>query len=294
MGIYDREYMSDSGRKGIAAWSVVTWLLIVNTVVFIFQHAIFNYEEATQFLRASRDTVFKGQIWRLLTCQFAHGYPLHLIFNMLMLFFMGRFAERVFGSKNLLWLYLIGGVLGAILHVSLSPTGVVGASASVFAIVIALVCVEPNRPISLLFLPFQFKLKYVGYVLLGMSIVGALLNMGASPEEGIKRDNVSHLGHLGGILGGWLFVKMILPSLRRGEIRTENRKAARKKKSKLKEAQKNREAEERKTKEVLYLSEQVDAILEKISESGMHSLTDEEKKILEKSSEKLSKKLGDK
>ena len=289
MGIYDRDYMSDQQKgHGVASWSMITWLIVLNIIAFIIQHAVFNHSTGDA-VSLSRGTLFSGQIWRLLSFQFCHAHPAHLLGNLLFLFFIGRMTERMIGSRHIFPIYLLGGLVGGLAQILLAagmkiPFTVIGASASVLAIVIALIAYRPNLEVSPLLLPFHFKLKYLGWFLVGINVLGLLFT---SP----RKDELAYMAHLGGIAAGWVYVAMILPNLKPRYFGEGQRRSG-KRRSKIAEAAESKK--EKPEKDSVYLNKKVDAILEKISEEGMQSLTEEEKKILEKSSEKLSRKLKDK
>ncbi|MDF1816188.1 MAG: rhomboid family intramembrane serine protease [Verrucomicrobiales bacterium] len=260
-----------------------TWLLVINSVVFLIQHLIFD-NRIQGLVNLSRDTLFSGQVWRLVSFQFCHADVGHFISNMLFLFFLGRMFEQVLGRKWVLSLYLLGGVIGGIAHIGLfSGAPVIGASASVIALATAVILTIPEQPISLLFLPVQFKIKYFGWFLLIGNVAGLLMTLNAS-------GGISYISHLGGMAAGWGFVNLLMPHLRARENRSSE---SRKSRSKIAEAA-EKQIKKKRQKETVYLSKKVDAILEKISEEGMQSLTPEEKNVLERSSQKLSKKLDDK
>ncbi len=290
MGIYDREYMSDSNKgSGPLGWSQVTWLMVINAVVYVVQHFLLDDSGVfKEWFTLSQSGIFSGKLWQLITFQFCHGDAIHLIFNMLLLFFMGRAAEQLFGSRLILYVYLIGGVIGGLLHLVWGfafGSGILsGASASVLAIAIALLCAMPNQSVSFMFLPIQIKAKHIAWFILGINVLGFLGGL-----FGFSTNNTSYVSHLGGLAVGFLFVKRWWPNMKYGSGEKKE-KASLKKRVKDKVDEKKAE---KKKEEAAYLNKKVDAILEKISEEGMQSLSAEEKRILERSSQKLSKKLDD-
>lgn len=294
MGIYDRDYMADEKKGfGVPAWSVVTWLIVANVAFFLVQHVVFN-NRIYDALSVSKEALLSGQVWRLVTFQFAHGHGFHLLGNMLLLFFLGRVLEQIQGSRVILPLYLLGGLAGGLGHAIFHGfvlgqySTVIGASASVLAIAMALIITIPEQRFSLLFLPIQFKIKYLGWFLLGANVLGLLLTL--TPTGG---EQTSYISHLAGMAVGWFFVRNGLPWWQKRQDRQRTVDKPKSVRSRISQAAEER-IKEKREKESVYLSKRVDAILEKISEQGMQSLTDEERKILERSSEKLSKKLDDK
>ena len=290
MGIYDREYMSDGNKgAGIGGISIIAWLLIINIAAAIIQHLIFN-NSINDVVNLSKDTLFSGQIWRLLTYQFCHGDWGHLLMNMVGLFFVGRMLQQVINQKLILPLYLFAGLAGGICHIiwgyiTSSHPPVIGASASVLGIVMALTTLIPEQRVTLLFLPVQFKLKYFGWFIIAYNVIFLFFSL--SPGF---TGRTAYMAHLGGIAAGWFFIKIIYPNVKFSS--SGKKKKSKAKRSKISEAAEEAIQQKRK-KETIYLNKRVDTILEKINSQGMQSLTDEERKILERSSEKLSRKTDD-
>ena len=139
--------------------------------------------------------------WTLLTYCFSHYDVLHILFNMLWLYWMGRIFLEYFSPKQLSGLYVIGGLGGSALYVlayNLLPvlagyhSYLIGASASVIAIVVAVAVYVPDYKIGLLFLG-QVALKWVALVMVLLSV----LSIGATNTGG----NIAHLG--GALIGMW-------------------------------------------------------------------------------------------
>jgi len=151
----------------------------------------------------SRSGLAQGYYWELVTHIFLHGNLLHLLFNMLALWFAGREMERILGSVRFLALFLLGGIVGGILQITFAPVGVlIGASGGVFAVLLAFTTTLPELPITaLLFfiLPIRLRAKFLGWGLIVFSLLCLLI--GLAPQFG-------HLAHLGGALVGILFAKM--------------------------------------------------------------------------------------
>lgn len=134
---------------------------------------------------------YQHEYWRLLTPIFLHAGMMHIIMNMITLWFIGPLAERYFGSRKYLLLYLFGGVMGNILSYLFSPLSIsVGASSSLFALFG-----------GLLIYSIQFKydtqIRSQG-MLLGVFVV---LNL----ASGLMSPDIDMLGHVGGLVGGLLF-----------------------------------------------------------------------------------------
>ncbi len=294
MGVYSRDYMRDergSGGFDIGRLTVVGWLIIANIGVYLFTI------ENSAALQLSRDALFgQWKVYTLLTCLFAHENLLHLGINMLWLYFVGRALLRQVGTRNFLAIYFLGGIVGGLLHVLIFPAPVIGASGATFALLCGLTTLMPNLEIRLIFPPIALRLKYLAYFLVGISFLMFMVQLISSqPARGA--DLTSHISHLGGALLGWTYVRFFLPLAldRRTERGNRSRWAKRFGAKRVVEAEVATETPARpakkRRKETGFVSQDVDAILDKISAHGMQSLTAEEKKILEKGSEKLARKL---
>ena len=213
------------------------------------------------------------RFWTPLSYMFMHADIWHILFNMLWLYWFGQIFEEFLGKKRTIGLYLLGGLAGGVLFViafNLLPlfsyvkqvSHVVGASASVMAIVVAAATIAPNYSISLMFIgPVKIKWIALFYV-----VVDFLSTTG--PNAG------GQIAHLGGALIGFIYVKQ----LQRGNDWIEGIKGIFKfkPKSKLKVVSTNRD----KNPAVKPRQEEIDAILDKISQNGYDSLNKHEKEIL--------------
>ncbi len=179
-------------------------LVIINVAIFLLSSALltqFGQQVLDYQYGLSWRGIQSGYIWQLVTHQFLHGSPLHLILNMLGLWFAGRELERVIGTKAFLGLYFAGGIVGGLAQLILVPTTplLIGASGAVYAVLIALTAMFPNLPVTALIffvLPLRMRAKY-----LGIGIVVATILMWV---VGVEK-NVGHAAHLGGALVGFLF-----------------------------------------------------------------------------------------
>ena len=237
-------------------------------------------------------SLFLTKPWGLFTSMFSHFGFMHLAFNMLMLFFMGRPFEHYFGSKRLLTVYIVGGLVGGLFELlahnifpSLldSQTVVLGASGSIMAIFIGLAFYKPNLPLSFFGL-FELKIIYLGLIYLILDIV----NLGA-------QDGTAHFAHLGGAIVGVLAAQQ--PSSPRNIIsRVENifknivssfSKLGKKSSTRYRVDPKKMSDEDFNVNKKKR-QEKTDQILDKISKSGYESLTKKEKEFLFNQSNKNS------
>ncbi len=135
----------------------VKYLLIINVVVHMIQ-SIFPERLEPLFAASGASISNALQIWRLITFQFLHGSPGHLLSNMLGLYFLGTILEKSWGSKNFITFYLVSGVFGGLLFTIASAFGafhgrpLVGASGGVLALLVACAILFPHIKILLFFI----------------------------------------------------------------------------------------------------------------------------------------------
>ena len=174
----------------------LAWLLLLGripaTSLFIRNHLALNTALPGVVLEA----------WQFATYNFVHFSFLHILFNMLWLWWMGREFEDLHGPHQMLALYLIGGVGGGLFSVLgyalMGRAAVVyGASASVLAVMGAVVTLYPQKQIRLLFFG-TVRLLWVVAIFLGLDVLMGVA--GANPNTAI-------LAHLGGAGTGYLFVR---------------------------------------------------------------------------------------
>jgi membrane associated rhomboid family serine protease len=186
-----------STRRRVKA---VPALLALNVLVFLHQITLASpHFDRTYALSAAG--LQAGHWWQLVTHAFLHGNELHLLFNMLGLWFAGRIVERVMGTGRFLALYLLAAVTGGIFQMALGGNGLlVGASGAVFGVMVAFASLFPESQVVALvfFIPVKLRAKYLGWGLAGSSLF--LLLTGFLP-------GIGHAAHLGGCVAGYLFVR---------------------------------------------------------------------------------------
>lgn len=136
--------------------------------------------------------------WTLFTYMFLHGGFWHLAFNMIALFFFGPRLEMRLGSKRFLYLYFISGLTGALLSVPFNPyTAIIGASGAVFGVLLGFARYYPRERIYIWgVLPVEARVLVI--VMTALSLYGGFGGM---------QDGVAHFAHLGGFLGGYLYLR---------------------------------------------------------------------------------------
>ncbi|WP_075590362.1 rhomboid family protein [Labilibacter marinus] len=143
--------------------------------------------------------------WTIFTYMFMHANFMHILFNMLMLFWYGQIFLRYFNPRQLLGVYFLGGLAGAVLYIisynllpalnnyAYSPT-MVGASASVMAIIFAAASYAPNYKVHLILIgPVKIMYLAIGMLVMDLISIQSFSNTGG------------HLAHIGGALLGMYF-----------------------------------------------------------------------------------------
>ncbi|MFL5575930.1 MAG: rhomboid family intramembrane serine protease [Gemmatimonadaceae bacterium] len=135
--------------------------------------------------------------WTPLTYMFVHASITHIFFNMLMLYFVGPRLEQRIGGANFIALYLVSGLAGAALSFFTPTTFIVGASGAVNGVVLAYALIWPRDRIYIWgILPVEIRVLVL--LSAAYAIFGGL---------GGARDGTAHFAHLGGYMGGFLYLK---------------------------------------------------------------------------------------
>lgn len=214
--------------------------------------------------------------WTLLTYSFLHAGIVHLILNMLVLYFVYQLFRTFFNDKQFLTCYLLGAMVGGIFFLIGSlffSVGyvLVGASAAVIAPLIGLVTYSPNMEVRLMLIG-RVKIWYIAAFIILLDIIQ------------LSSSNIGgHLAHLGGAFMGFVYIKLVKEGKDLSVIfdRLANL-FKRKKGTPFKKVYVNKKPLKASAKGNKDLSKQqkIDIILDKISKSGYESLTKEEKAFL--------------
>jgi membrane associated rhomboid family serine protease len=271
--------------------SVTIILIVANIAAFLVQNVFLNQQVVYEYLTLSVAGLKQGYVWQLLSFQFLHAGLWHLLGNCLAIFFFGRSVEEAIGKKSFLTLYLASGVVGGLVQ-SLAMillhqnTYVLGASAGAFGVTAAYAVLFPDSTILLMFI-LPIAAKFLLLLEAGIAIAGIARVPGFDPQ-------MAHAAHLGGMLCGVLFVRYAVhwrfrwPKLNRARPQPLRRlvKVPTHKPSPW--GQNARTSDDDLPAEE-FLSKEVDPILDKISAHGIQSLTDRERRILEKARAKMAK-----
>jgi membrane associated rhomboid family serine protease len=372
MGIYDRRYYREDAAgtggagqyrfKGLSAWSVTTWLIVINVAIFVVDSFAARYglpvlhsgplvvdsthvvDEAfrlplpdarevpselvhrvgSQLARLIRDkqtgeviaqqlfivrppleaighfSTFRGfaklEVWRLVTFQFLHdhGSIWHLVLNMFGLYMFGTLVEEQLGRRRYLAFYLACGIFGGITYLLLNMLGTVfqvrvpgvlfgdirtpliGASAGVFGVIMACAKIAPNMPVYMLFFPFPLRMKWLAYGWVGIAAFNLLF---------AGRNAGGDAAHLGGAIAGAFFIRRSHLLLDFFDVFGDSRKRRRPGAAKAPRPPRAQQAEARDRA-------QIDAILDKVKEHGLQSLTPHERKALSRDTERRRRESG--
>jgi membrane associated rhomboid family serine protease len=200
----------------------------------------------------------RGFVWQLITYLFVHGSPAHIFLNMLGLYFMGPETERAIGSRHFLLLYFLSGILGGIgwLFISDAPWAVcIGASGALFGVIGAFAALFPQRPVTLLVL-FVLPVSMKAWMLAVSLAVVELVFLLSSPQQGI-----AYAAHLAGGVAGYVYALALFRGL--GGVSRAWRNWRR---------------------DAPASQVELDRILDKIAREGIHSLSRQERKVLEDAS----------
>lgn len=274
--------------------NAITRIIFMNVFVFLFFSVlsvigfllnqsffagIINY-----FVLPSNLSKFIYQPWSILTYMFLHDGFMHILFNMLWLYWVGSLLQEYLGNTKTYEAYFLGGISGGLLYLlaynllpvfasNVSYSFALGASAGVLAVVCAAATLLPDYNFQLLFFG-NVKLKYI-------ALISVMLDLISIPQGNAG----GHIAHLGGALFGYLFIKLIyannnlsyrLDALFDGILNLF------KPKPKIKIQHKTTFMKT--TNNARPSQADVDVILDKISKSGYESLSQAEKETLFKAS----------
>lgn len=275
----NNDTMTPDRTDGVTPW--VGRLLVANLFAYLVQVTVFPGHPG--LFGFSPDAVW-SRPWTLITYQFVHEHILHLAFNLVALFFFGPPVEARLGGRRFLGFYLTCGVGGAalagILSSVISLTVLVGASAAVMGIAVAFAWYWPDAPVMVFPFPEPFAAKWLVTFYIATSLVEMWFSTG-----------ISGLAHLGGIGTALLLLKA-------SDWRS-SRHERQLRKSVLPDAGVKAAALVARSSDPVRRSgavrgrspdrtqAEVDRVLDKISASGINSLTPAERKFLAEMSRRM-------
>ncbi len=268
--------------------SALTHLIYINIIAFICVRLIsifvflFNYKFSIEsYLSLPAEiSILKYQPWTIITYMFMHNDFFHILFNVLWLYWMGNLFIRYFSHKQLVGLYILGGLSGALFFIAsynifpafsniISSSYLLGASASVLAIMTAVATYNPDHLIRLIFIG-NIKISHLTVI----SVLIYAISIGVSNSGG-------NIAHIGGAFCGYIFVKLLKNkidiTLWISSLLTLLQSTF-KEKSKIHISYKNTSTIHNNDK--TNRQNDINIVLDKINKSGYNSLSKEEKELL--------------
>jgi membrane associated rhomboid family serine protease len=276
-------------------------LIIINVTVFIALGALYVFSRIggfenifaavhNQFSIPPVFADFLKQPWTIITYAFAHSLQdiFHILFNMLFLYWFGKLFVEYLGSDKLVALYILGALAAAGFYLLIYNTvpffkaqsdfpGMVGASGAIFAIMVGAATLLPDYTFFLLFLG-PVRIKYIA----GFYIILSFLGTTGANAGG-------NLAHLGGALMGFVYIKQLQAGVNWGGWITtvlQWFKDLFKPQAKVKVTYRKTESKSKASGSSKASQEEIDAILDKISDRGYESLSKDEKEKLFNASKK--------
>jgi membrane associated rhomboid family serine protease len=273
-----REYKHGNAVNKLLYWNVGAF--IVSIIFFYnFKNQQFIYPDWLALSSNPKTTVLYS--WTILSYSFLHSGFFHLLFNMLTLVFYSQLFLTFFNSKQFFGLYLLGalfsGISFVVAYVLLQSAGsIVGASGAIMAVLMATTTYQPLMDIRLFNL-FNIKLWYLTGALIILNILGIF----GQNTGGI-------IAHLGGAFFGFAYIKLLENGTDLSQIivRIEDfftRFTKKKSVAPFKKIHKNQKKIPLTTSKITMADkkqQQIDEILDKISQSGYDSLTSDEREFL--------------
>ncbi len=291
--------------------SAHTQLIIINVVVFLFLgllnvfSMLFSFEGFfsiiyKQFSIPPVFAEFLTRPWTLLTYAFAHDLSsiFHILFNMLIFYWFAKLIIEYLGSDRVIILYVLGALAGSVAYLMVYNfipfyiersgfPGMVGASAAVYAVVVAAATLLPNYTFHLLFLG-PVRIKYIAAFYIVLSFLGS-----------VGSNAGGNIAHLGGALIGYLHVTNLQKGSDWGKwiisvmnffksffVKSPNIKVSYKREKAKHTSRRGSTPRTSGSSSDTASQDEIDAILDKISERGYESLSKEEKQKLFNASKK--------
>ncbi len=299
MGISSRDYYrNETGHSPgwMSGHGATRGLIVITFAVFVAQVLFGDPTGSAPSLvdlwcALDPSDVAHGQVWRVVTYAFLHDrYDLlHLVLNMLTLWFFGRAVEQLYGSRELVWFYIAAATVCGVgftawgwafgLHHS-----VVGASGAVMAVLMLFARHYPHEKVSIMGL-ISIEAQWLVVVFAIFDLYPVLSALGGGVRT--RDDRVAHIVHLAGLAFGWLYFQQgwrLSSGWNRiaGGLSLRLRRLTAGRRLKVYQP----EPEE----EPIDLEAEVDRILAKIHEHGTESLTAREQSIMEQASRRYKRK----
>ncbi|WP_445756442.1 rhomboid family intramembrane serine protease [Polaribacter sp.] len=264
--------------------TIVEKLIYINIFIFLFTLFISVFQNLFKndsnfliqwfSLDASTDSLITKP-WSLISYGFLHESFIHIIFNLIALYFIGNLFIDYFTQKQLFTFYLLGTFFGGLFYLFSQnyfplfegkTTTLIGASAGISTIFIGISTYMPN---------FELKIRFIGFVKLWyLAAIWVSLDV-----LGLTGENAGgHFAHLGGSIFGFLYINKVRN--RKFNIFKKLFSIFSPKNKPLKTVYKSTNNTKKNSNTKDFTQKKIDIILDKISKSGYDTLTKEEKEIL--------------
>jgi membrane associated rhomboid family serine protease len=279
--------------------SVLAWLIAGIVAGFVLENVflrLFHSGPVFEWLFAlSPSGLRAGHVWSLLTYGFLHSPDnlLHIVFNLLGLYFLGRALLPVMGGARFLGLFLASVALGGATWCAVNwhaNSVLIGASAGVMSLLIFFACLYPDQEMTFLILfviPVRMKPKYIALACVAIDLAGCVFYeiLGQPSPFGF-----AHSAHLGGMAAGWLYFRFV----HNREWRLPGRSVSIELPAWMKRTRGRPAAAATHVAGPAPgsrgdLRAEVDRILDKINSQGFGALTADEKRLLDEARDTLSR-----
>lgn len=245
-------------------------VFIVSALCFSFVSNQFQYPNWLALSSNYKDVLWFP--WTLITYGFLHSEPTHLLFNLIFLYYISTLFYTFFTTRQFLTVYFFGSFFAGLIFVVYGylfnyTNLIVGASASIMAVFMAVATYAPN---------YSLRLPLLGYLKIWHL---AVLYVFIDIAQLLTENTGGHIAHLSGSVVGFVFAMLMKKGIDISSIFTFKKK----KNNTLKKVYKNKPVKKYQSvrvSDVNFTQRQIDEILEKISKSGYESLTKEEKEFL--------------
>ena len=269
-----------SGRKAsrfTRSWAppqriVLLSLIGLNAAAFIVQLVLTSWNQpyVLEYLGLSDRGINDAYAWQFFTAPLLHNNIWHFAADMLVLYFIGRDVEAIIGQRQFLFLYLFGAFSGELGHLFLMPSDCVlfAAGGGIAAIFVAYATILPELEMTALLLfmvPVRLKMRRLAQIALVGAVALLLYDRSGA---------VGHSAFVGGAIAGWFYAHLLgfgRTSLLQRVLRQRRLEAARLKSMRADQ----------------FVAEEIDPLLEKISQRGLASLSRRERRLLEQAREKM-------
>jgi membrane associated rhomboid family serine protease len=297
---------SEESSRGL---TTAVQALIATTVAVLFLQVIFSKPAEVAAYFGFETSALPGRWWTAITYMFVHASAWHVLANMYALYLFGPRVEAQWGARKFVWFYLMCGLGGAVFQMLFIHSGaLIGSSAAVFGVMTASVMQWPDDEVYFMFvLPMRARTLVVA--LFVFNLVMGIAATGVSLTSDVVGTNFAYLAHVGGVIAAYVYMRMAatsgidlgrqrvanlpdadeppraiprnLPRRERGDevddIVAKSKAIVAKRTATLTPPPRRRETR----------AEELNRVLDKISEQGIESLTGEERRLLEEMSRRL-------